>query len=115
MAVLRHKLFRELTQSVGTLLTVVGIIAVGTGCFIGLGSAVRILSVSQRDYYQSYRLADFWVHVKKAPLTTVERIAELKGVADVRGRVVFDVIMDVPGVIQPLTGRLISSPRPQLR
>jgi putative ABC transport system permease protein len=110
VAVLHHKLAREVLRSAGTLLTVVGIIAVGTGCFIGLGSAVRILSRSQTAYYQDYRFADFWIHVKKAPLTAVERIAELPGVADVEGRVVFDVILDVPGVIQPLTGRLLSTP-----
>ena len=107
MAVLHYKLARELFRNAGTLITVVGIIAVGAGCLIGLGSAVRILAVSQRDYYQAYRFADFWIHVKKAPQSAVERIAALDGVADVEGRVVFDVLLDVVAWHHPGPARSI--------
>ncbi len=110
MRALTRKLGRELWSGAGMLLSVIGIIAVGTGCFVGLGSAVRILSGSQEAYYRAYRFADFWVHIKKAPLSAVDRIAELPGVAAVQGRVVFDVIIDVPDETRPLTGRLISTP-----
>ena len=110
MRALHRKLGRELLGSAGVLLSVVAIIAVGTGCFIGLGSAVRILSVSQHAYYRDYRFADFWVDVKKAPLTALERLARLDGIDRLEGRVVFDVILDVPGELQPLTGRLLSTP-----
>jgi putative ABC transport system permease protein len=75
-----------------------------------MGSAVRILTLSQNAYYRDYRFADFWIHVKKAPLTAVERIARLPGVAEVEPRIVFDVIVDVPNVVRPLTGRLLSTP-----
>ncbi len=110
MAVLQRKLGRDLLGSVGTLLTVVSIIAVGTGSFVGLRTAQRILIASQADYYREYRFADFWVNVKKAPLSAVERVAELPGIAALQARIVFDVILDVPGVTKPLTGRLISTP-----
>ncbi len=110
MGALNRKLGRDIRGSVGVLATVVAIIAVGTGVFIGLGSAQRILEASQATYYSQYRFADFWVHVKKAPMTAVQRIGELPGVAAIESRVVFDVILDLPGVIQPLTGRLISMP-----
>lgn len=110
MGVLHRKLGRDLRGSLGVLSTVVAIIAVGTGCFIGLGSAQRILETSQRAYYHEYRFADFWVDLKKAPLPAVERIADLPGVAAIEPRVVFDVILDLPGVVQPLTRRLISAP-----
>lgn len=110
MSVLQRKLGRELTGNAGTLASVIAIIAIGTGCYIGMGSAVRILSVSQQQYYREYRFADFWVRVKKAPLTAVRRVASLEGVSVVEARVVQDVIIDVPGVIQPLSGRLTSVP-----
>ncbi|MBP7937028.1 MAG: hypothetical protein KA354_20485 [Phycisphaerae bacterium] len=110
MAVLNRKLLRDLRGGRGVLLTVVVIISAGTGSFIAMGSAQRILIASQRAYYDRCRFADFWVDVKKAPLSAVEPLAELRGIAEIQPRVVFDVILDVAGVSQPLTGRLISTP-----
>jgi len=110
MGVLLVKLRREVWQSVGAMLLVAAIITVGTGEYIGMASAQRILSASQKNYYNRYRFADFWIDLKKAPLTAVEPIAELPGVAGIDTRVVFDVIIDLPDVIRPLQGRMISTP-----
>ena len=107
---LRRKLRRELTSSLGTLGSIVAIIAVGTSSLVGLASAQRILETSQFAYYRDYRFADFWIDVKKAPLTAVERVERLPGVAAVETRVVFDVILDLPDEIRPIAGRLISAP-----
>ena len=73
MKVLNRKLGRELGRSVGVLATVVAIIAVGTGSYIGLGAAQRTLEASQRSYYAAYQFADFWIDVKKAPLSAARR------------------------------------------
>ena len=108
MGVLNHKLGRDLRGNVGVLITVGAIIAVGSSSYIGLRSSQRILEASQAAYYHQYRFADFWIDVKKAPLTAVTRVAELPGVAAVEARVVFDVILDLPTVTRPMTGRLIS-------
>lgn len=110
MTVLNRKLMRDIRGSAGTLATIMAIIAVGTGSFIGFGSAHRILTASQSAYYREYRFADFWVDVKKMPLTEVDRIARLDGVASLEPRISFDVILDVPGVVRPLVGRLLSAP-----
>lgn len=110
MGVLNRKLIRDTLGSVGTLLTVIAIMAVGTGIFVGMRLSQRILAASQEDYYRAYRFADFWVDVKKAPLTAVEPVARLPGIGALESRVVYDVIMDVPGEIQPISGRLISAP-----
>ncbi|MBN2562826.1 MAG: ABC transporter permease [Phycisphaerae bacterium] len=111
MAVLRRKLRRDLVGSTGTLITIVAIIAVGTGSFVGLRTAQLVLQASQADYYSDYRFADFWVDVKKAPLSAVEDVAKLPGIAKLETRVIFEVILDLPGVVKPLTGRLISMPK----
>ncbi|UCE60314.1 MAG: FtsX-like permease family protein [Phycisphaerales bacterium] len=110
MRVLTRKLWREIFNSAGVLATVVVIIMVGTSSFICVKSAQRILETSQEAYYRDYRFADFWVNVKKAPLSAVKRVADLPGVAAVESRVVFDVILDLPHVVEPITGRLISAP-----
>jgi putative ABC transport system permease protein len=94
----------------GTLASVVLIIAIGTGSYIGLRSSQRILERSQANYYRDRKLADFWIHVKKAPLTSLDRVASEPEIAELHGRVVFDVILDLPGVTRPLGGRLISTP-----
>jgi putative ABC transport system permease protein len=94
----------------GTLVSVVVIIAVGTGSFVGLGFAQRILEASQAAYYRDYRFADFWIDVKKAPLSEVERIAEMPEISALNARIVFDVILDLPDQVRPLTGRLVSTP-----
>ncbi len=110
MSTLNRKLARDLRRRTGTLLTIVAIIAIGTGSLIGFASAHRVLTTSQAVYYREYRFADFWVDVKKAPLSVAERIAALPGVADVDARVTFDVILDLPHVAEPLTGMLLSAP-----
>lgn len=108
MRAINRKLLRDLVGSAGTLSSVVAIIAIGSACFVGMASASRILSMSQASYYSEYRFADFWFAVKKAPLTAVESASQINGVASIEGRVVFDVILDLPDVDRPLTGRLIS-------
>lgn len=110
MRALHRKLIRDLLGSAGTLLSVVAIIAIGAGSFVGLGSAQRILEASQAAYYREYRFADFWIDVKKAPLSAIERIAELPEITSLDARVVFDVILDLEGKERPLAGRLISTP-----
>jgi len=110
MRALNQKLVREIRSSTGVLLSVIAIIAVGTGSFVGLRSAQRILESSQHAYYTTYRFADFWVNVKKAPLSAVEPLAQLPGIKALETRVVFDVILDLPGIDRPLAGRLISTP-----
>jgi len=114
MRALNRKLIRELWRNAGSLALVILIIGIGVACFIGLGTAIRVLSSSQAEYYREYRFADFWVELKKAPLTAVQQVARLPGVDRVEGRIVFDVILDVPGEAQPLTGRLISVPPQRL-
>lgn len=94
----------------GTLLSIVVIMSVGVAVFVGFGSAQHILVASQHTYYRTFRFADFWIDVKKAPMTSLQTIAQLPGIDTVQGRVVFDVILDLPDKIKPITGRLISTP-----
>jgi putative ABC transport system permease protein len=110
MGALDHKLRRDIRGSAGILMTVVAIIAVGTGSFTGLLSIQRILQNSQRDYYRQYRFADVWIDLKKMPLTAMPHVADVPGIAAVESRVVFDVILDMRETPAPVTGRLISVP-----
>ena len=80
-------------------------------------SAYESLVVSQADYYREYRFAEVFAQVKRAPESLVRRLAAIPGVAQVETRVVFEVALDVPGLEEPATGRLVSIPekyRPRL-
>ena len=113
MKVMHRKLIRDLWANLGTLVSVIVITVVGAGVLIGLGSAQRNLEASQQTYYREYRFADFWIDLKKAPLSVLDRLADMHGVDSVQGRVVYDVILDLEGETRPVTGRLISTPAQQ--
>ncbi|MBM3337145.1 MAG: ABC transporter permease [Betaproteobacteria bacterium] len=64
--------------------------------------------MAQHTYYQQYRFADIFASVRRAPLGITDTIRRLEGVADVQARVVFDAPLNVPGLNEPATGRLVS-------
>src|SRR5262249_23382195 len=68
------------------------------------------LSFTQATYYERYRFADAFAHLKRAPQSLAARIADIPGVARVQTRIVADVTLDVPGLAEPAGGRLISLP-----
>jgi len=107
---LNRKVWRELRENAVSVAVIVLIIAIGVAAFVGFGATQRILKASQHAYYRRYRFADFWVPVKKAPLSVLRRIERFPEIQELRARVVFDVVVDVPGEVEPLTGRLISTP-----
>jgi putative ABC transport system permease protein len=51
-----------------------------------------------------------FARLKRAPEALADRLADIPGVARVQTRVVVDVTLDVPGLAEPATGRLISVP-----
>ena len=110
MKSLDRKLLRELRRTPGLLLAIASIITIGVMMFVYMRSTFYNLNTAKSQYYAQGRMADFWIDVKKAPLTAVRRVGELPGVAAIEPRVVFDVILDLPEVVRPLTGRLISMP-----
>ena len=66
------------------------------------------LQRTQEAYYDRYRFAEVFAHIKRAPESLVERIADLPGVEQAQTRVVEHATLDVPGFSEPAVGRLIS-------
>ena len=108
--VLSKKLVRDLMRRKGGLLTLVAIMTVGVGAYIGHASVYRDLSGSKARYYAEQRMADFWVNVKRAPEWAVARLADLPNVRTVQGRVNLAVRIDLPGVEMPISGQALSLP-----
>ncbi|HEX4931321.1 MAG TPA: FtsX-like permease family protein, partial [Gaiellaceae bacterium] len=71
------------------------------------------LDLTQRTYYERYRFADVFASAKRAPLSLAADIAAIPGVAQIETRVVSDVLLDVPGLVEPAVGRLVGIPAPR--
>ena len=110
MSVLNQKLRRELRTTRGMLLAITSIMVVGILSFVQMRSLYYNLTTAQEAYYARCRMADFWVDLKKAPLSELARVAELPGVVEVRSRIQFFAVVDLPEVRKPLSGLVLTLP-----
>ena len=110
MRALDRKLLRDLWRIKGQAFAISLVMAAGVAMWITYLSAFDSLQLTQRAYYDRYRFAEVFARLKRAPWQLRERIAEISGVAQVETRVVVDVTLDVEGLAEPATGRLISIP-----
>jgi putative ABC transport system permease protein len=107
---LDKKLLRDLWQLKGPAVVIGLVIACGVATFVMSLCTQSSLSHTLDSYYERYRFAQVFAHLKRAPDALASRIAEIPGVAQVQTRVVEDVMLDVPGLAEPALGRLISVP-----
>jgi len=110
MKALHRKLLRDLVHLRGQMVAISVVVACGVAVFVTTRTAYDSLLISQATYYANYRFADVFASLKRAPDVLAARIGAIPGVGVVRTRVVFDVILDVPRLDEPATGRLVSIP-----
>ncbi|MGE5278662.1 MAG: ABC transporter permease [Acidobacteriota bacterium] len=110
MTALGRKLLRDLWHHRGQAVAVALVVACGVASFLTTRSAHHSVLLSRDDYYQRYRFADVFVSLKRAPNALMARVAAIPGVAFAESRVVVDVTLDVPGLLEPATGRIVSIP-----
>ena len=110
MNALNRKLFRDLKQMLGQAIAIALVVACGVATFVMSLTTYQSLSRMLAAYYEQYRFADVFAQLKRAPDPLRERMADIQGVARVKTRVVVDVVLDVPGMMEPAIGRLISIP-----
>ncbi|HVR70125.1 MAG TPA: FtsX-like permease family protein [Vicinamibacteria bacterium] len=114
---LDRKLLRDLWQMRGQAVAIALVIGSGLAMFVMYFSNFDSLRRTQRLYYERQRFAEVFASLKRAPQRLAERLATVPGVAVVDTRVVADVTLDVLGLPEPATGRLVSIPaagRPRL-
>lgn len=110
MTILNRKLLRDLSQLKGQAAAIALVMACGVATFVLSVSTYRSLDGALTTYYDRYRFADVFAHLKRAPNAVAARVADVPGVAHVQTRVVIDVTLDVPGMAEPAVGRLVSVP-----
>lgn len=114
---LGRKLRRDLWHARGQVTAIAVMMASGVALFVSLRSMNGFLQAAQASYYAEYQFADLFVSVRRAPLSMGQALARIPGVRAVETRVVADVLLDVPGSAEIVTGRLVSvpdQPRPML-
>jgi len=116
MKALDRKLWRDLRQLWSQVLTIALVVASGVAGFLATFSAWDALSWSRDLYYTESRFADVFANARRAPVSLLPRIAAVPGVAQVQDGVAHGVQMVLPGVADPIRGRLTAiDPRtPQL-
>jgi putative ABC transport system permease protein len=114
VTVLNRKLRRDLLQSKGMLCAIITLIAVGTSFLVGMTGTYNNLNNSKTKYYSECRIADFWIDLKKAPVSDVKRILkETEGISEITSRIKYPAIIDLDNVNKPLTATVISLPTEQ--
>ena len=86
------------------------VICCGTAVFLGSAGTTAALQTALDDYYTRYRFADVFARLKRAPEPVADRLRAIPGVGQVETRIVRDVSIDVPGLDEPATARLVSIP-----
>lgn len=107
---LDRKLLRDLWRMRGQAVAIALVAMCGIASFVTMRGAYEALLASQAGYYEHYRFADVFANLKRAPATLLARVRDIPGVNQADGRVVFDASLDVPGLDEPASGRLVSLP-----
>jgi putative ABC transport system permease protein len=108
--ILDRKLLRDLWEMKGQALAIALVVAAGVTMYVTYLSNFDSLRRTRSEYFESARFADVFASLKRAPASLQPRIAAIPGVERVMTRVVADVTLDVPGLAEPATGRLVSIP-----
>lgn len=117
MGILQTKLRRDLLQMKSQALAIALVMACGIATFVMSLSTLQSLERTLDSYYEQYGFAQVFTHLKRAPQALASRLAHIPGVARLETRVVAQVTLDIAGLSEPATGRLISLPagrQPQL-
>ena len=110
MKTLTKKTVRGIIRNRGQAIAVTMVVLCGTACYICLASLHRNLQLTRDTYYAQNRFADFEIMVERVPLTTLFKLEDIPGVRQVRGRIVEEVKLEIPGNEKSLTGRIVSMP-----
>lgn len=110
MNCLDRKLLRDLLGIKGQAAAISLVIAAGVATFVMSLNTLESLTRAKDAYYDRYRFAHVFAHLKRAPNSLAGRIAKISGVAQVETRIVTDVTIGVEGMKEPAVARLISVP-----
>ncbi len=107
---LDRKLLRDLRRMKGQAAAVSLVMACGLAMLIMSRSLIFSLEGTRAEYYQAHRFADVFAGLKRAPLSLMDQVRAMPGVAAVEPGVSVQVTLDIPGLDEPATGLVRSVP-----
>lgn len=110
LSALNRKLWRELWQLKGQIVTIALVVASGITSYIAMRGAYLALDASRAAYYDQNRFAHVFARLKRAPESLASRIEVIAGVALVQTRISEELALPLPGLDRPAYGRLLSLP-----
>jgi putative ABC transport system permease protein len=110
ISALNRKLVRDLWEMKAQALAIASVIGAGVAMLVMFLSNFDSLQRTRSAYYERERFADVFVSLIRAPQALEARIAAIPGVETVMTRVVSDVTLDVPGLEEPASARLVGVP-----
>lgn len=110
MSAIHRKLLRDAWRLKGQSVAIALVMASGVAVFISQLSTFESLKETRDTYYADYRFADVFAQAKRVPRLVAPRLREIPGVVAIETRITLEVTLDIPGLIEPVTGRVISLP-----
>ena len=107
---LNRKLLRDLLAMKGQAFAIAMVVAAGVTMYVTYLATFDSLYRTRDAYYEQQRFGDVFASLKRAPLRVAGEIASIPNVSAVETRVVANVTLDLEGVDEPASGRLVSVP-----
>ena len=107
MKALDRKMLRDLWRIRSQAVTLALVVASAVAGFITTYSAQDSLAASRDLAYVRHHFADVFGELKRAPLQLMARVIEVSGVAKAEASVSMLAQIDLPGVSDPITGRIV--------
>jgi len=109
---LHRKLWRELRLLRGQVIAIALVMVGGIGTMVMAQTNYAALAETRALYYAEYRFAEVFARVKRAPITVLETVRAIPGVREADPRVSGYVMLEIGGFDEPITGQVVSLPRP---
>ncbi len=107
MKALDRKLLRDMRQIWSQALTLALVAGSAVAGFITTYSAQDSLSWSRDRYYAQAHFSDVFIDLKRAPFSLVPRLQSAAGVVHIETSINLLAQIDIPGISDPITGRMI--------
>ena len=107
---LDRKLLRDLRRMKGQTISVAMVMACGLAMLVMARSLIHSLESTRQEYYETHRFSQVFAHFKRAPLSVMERVSALPGVAATLPGISVQVTLDIDGLDEPASGTVRSVP-----
>lgn len=110
ISALDRKLLRDLRRIWAQSLAIALVMACGVAVLIISFGTLQNLTQTRDAYYERNRFAEIFASATRVPYDLLAEIAAIDGVAQAEARIVDFVVLDMPEMVEPGMGRIVSLP-----